>query len=379
MAATSFDAVEETSAHRMMRVLAGAYLASFIALLGVLGGVAYFGRASDGDPVARIPMALHRHHAAVPAPKAAPVPATQPAAAPQTTPAAPPTQPGAATVVPPAIVPPMVTRPVVAGRNLVADPGLIEETPQGPLPRIAADGRTPMSAYAPPTPAGKGPRIAILISGLGISAKATAAAIQGLPPAVTLAFAPYESDVQRWVSEARRQGHEVLLEVPMEPFDFPDSDPGPHTLRAGVGEEANADRLTWALTRFTGYVGITNLLGGRLMADQDSLEPVMTFVARRGLLFFDSGPQNRSVGPDVARQIQAPYVQSVQTLDTIQTAMEIDARLSELEKLARTNGSAAGTGFLYPVTIERVAAWAKGLSGRGFVLVPASAIVSPAK
>jgi polysaccharide deacetylase 2 family uncharacterized protein YibQ len=277
------------------------------------------------------------------------------------------------------IVPANVTRPVLAGRNLVADPALIEQTAQGPLPRIAADGRMPMTAYAPPVLPTRNPRIAIVVSGLGISARATAAAIQGLPPGVTLAFAPYENDVQRWVAEARRTGHEVLLEVPMEPVDFPDSDPGPHTLRAAAGEETNTDRLTWSLTRFTGYAGITNLLGGRMLADTDSLEPVMIYVARRGLLFFDSGPAARSVAPDIARRINAPYVQSAVTLDTIQTGMEIDARLSQLEQLARTNGTAAGTSFVLPVIIERISNWAKGLEGRGFVLVPASAIVSPSK
>jgi uncharacterized protein len=171
----------------------------------------------------------------------------------------------------------------------------------------------------------------------------------------------------------------VLLEVPMEPYDFPDSDPGPHTLRAAVGEETNTERLTWSLTRFTGYAGITNFLGGRFLADADSLEPVMTYVARRGLLFFDSSTQGKSVAPDVAKRINAPYVQSTVALDTIQTGMEIDARLSQLEQLARTNGSAAGTASASPVTIERIANWAKGLQGRGFVLVPASAIVAPQK
>ena len=176
-----------------------------------------------------------------------------------------------------------------------------------------------------------------------------------------------------------RQGHEVLLELPMEPYDFPDSDPGPHTLRAGVGEESNTQRLTWSLTRFTGYAGVTNLLGGRFLGDPDSLEPVMTFLARRGLFFFDSGPATRSAAPDVAQRLDAPYVQSSTTVDTIQTAMEIDQRLSDLETRARLNGSASGVGFLYPVTIERVSEWAKGLPGRGFVLVPASAIVPHTK
>jgi uncharacterized protein len=165
----------------------------------------------------------------------------------------------------------------------------------------------------------------------------------------------------------------------MEPFDFPDSDPGPHTLRASVGEESNNERLVWSLTRFTGYAGITNFLGGRFLADADSLEPVMTFVARRGLLFFDSSPQGKTVAPDVAKRINAPYVQSALALDSIQTGMEVDARLSELEQLARTNGSASGTASASPIVIERIANWAKGLQGRGFVLVPASAIVAPSK
>jgi hypothetical protein len=104
----------------------------------------------------------------------------------------------------------------------------------------------------------------------------------------------------------------------------------------------------------------------------------MTFLQRRGLMFFDSGPAQRSAAPDVAKNLGAPYAQAASSIDVIQTGMEIDQRLSDLESRARTNGSAAGSGFLYPVTIDRVANWAKGLQGRGFVLVPASAIVSGA-
>jgi polysaccharide deacetylase 2 family uncharacterized protein YibQ len=280
---------------------------------------------------------------------------------------------------PPQIVPARIEKPVYAGRVLVADPALIQSTDAGPLPRIADDGRTPMAAYAGTTPKGKGPRIAIVISGLGISAKATAAAIAALPPGVTLAFAPYADDVQRWVSEARRQGHEVLLEVPMEPYDFPDSDPGPHTLRVTSGEDANLQRLTWSLTRFTGYAGITNLLGSRFLANADALSPVLTFLVRRGLLFFDAGQAARSVSANVAGQTKTAYAQGTVTLDSIQTAMEIDRRLSELESQARQHGAAVGTGFVYPVTVDRVANWAKALQGRGFQLVPVSAIATAAQ
>lgn len=274
---------------------------------------------------------------------------------------------------------PTITTPIYAGKALVADPSLIENTPDGPLPRIADDGTKPMRAYAPVYESGGHPRIALVVSGLGISAAATEKAIRGLPAAVTLAFAPYAADVQRWAGEARKAGHEVLLEVPMEPYDFPDSDPGPHTLRSGVGEDANTARLVWALTRFSGYAGVTNLLGDRFLSDPNALEPMLTYLSRRGLLFYDNGSASRSAAPDVANRIGTAFAQADTTVDKIQTAFEIDRRLSSLEDVARSRGSASGAGFIYPVTIERIGHWSEGLSGRGFVLVPASAIVSESK
>jgi polysaccharide deacetylase 2 family uncharacterized protein YibQ len=360
-------------------------LLAWVLLFAILGAatasIALFGKASDGDPSVAFTLSPLRT-----APHAKPVRHEAAdtiliGAGPQPTAAMPQAAaPGAQTALPPNTpVPVNVSKAIYAGAALIADPDLIENTPNGPVPRIADNGRSPMTAYAPPVPNVVGPKIAIVVSGLGISAKATAAAIATLPPGVTLAFAPYAQDVQRWVSEARKRGHEVLLEVPMEPYDFPDSDPGPHTLRAGTGEDSNIDRLTWSLTRFTGYAGVTNLLGDRFMADPASLEPVMTFLARRGLVFFDSGSATRSAAPDVAKQTGAPFVESATTIDAIQTGMEIDQRLSELETRARLNGFAAGSAFLYPITIERLAAWAQGLSSRGFVLVPASAIVQPSK
>jgi polysaccharide deacetylase 2 family uncharacterized protein YibQ len=378
MAATGLTQ-DETGARGSSRALLLAWLLLIAALAAAAGWTALFGNRADSEPHFAFDVTPPVKHVAQAKPSAKPGNVNMIAAGPQPTAPLPQEPSGAAVKLPPSLVPANIAKPIYAGAALIADPDLIEATPSGPLPRIADNGRSPMSAYAPPSPNVQGPKIAIVVTGLGISAKATSAAIANLPPAVTLAFVPYTDDVQRWVSEARKRGHEVLLEVPMEPYDFPDSDPGPHTLRAGNGEDSNVDRLTWSLTRFTGYAGVTNLLGGRFMADPNALEPVMTFLARRGLLFFDGGPAGRSAGPDVAKRTGAPYVQSAANIDAIQTRMEIDQRLSELEARARLNGSAAGTAFIYPVTIERLAVWAQGLSGRGFVLVPASAIVPASK
>jgi uncharacterized protein len=289
----------------------------------------------------------------------------------------PPSAPSGATTASPS-APPVVLPPLKGGLA-VANPALLEKTPQGYMPRISDAGLWPMQAYAGTQPPAGRPRIAIVITGLGLSASQTKAAIELLPPGVTLAFVPYFNDIQNWVSLARQKGHEVLLQVPMEPYDFPDSDPGEHTLRTAFGEEANTKRLSWALTRFTGYVGITNWQGARFLSEPGPVEPMMTFLMRRGLLFYDNGTATRSVAPMVAERLGAPFAQATNTIDSIQAAMEIDHRLGDLENEARTKGKAVGTGFRYPVTIERVTLWARGLPGRGFVLAPISAIVATGK
>ncbi|MEI9929704.1 MAG: divergent polysaccharide deacetylase family protein [Rhizomicrobium sp.] len=210
------DSTMDADARRGPNPLALAYLAFFGVL--ALGAVAvtFLGDPHAGESIIGID---------VPQPASRAISAQ----APTQKPAAPISDQGQ--TLPPA--PQAVTQQIFAGRALIADPALIENTAQGPLPKIADNGAMPMRAYAPPVTGEGHPRIAIVIGGLGISARQTDAALKGLPQGVTLGFLPYAADAQRAVSDARAQGHEVLLEVPMEPFDYPDSDPGPHTLRAG--------------------------------------------------------------------------------------------------------------------------------------------------
>ena len=351
----------DAGARRGPQPLALAFLALFVLLIAGALGIAFLGDPRAAEPLVSVDLPrgwLGGHVAPRPVRKAAaPVSPDQVSEAP----------------------PIKVTQQMFAGRALIADPSLVENTAMGPLPKIADSGTTPMHAYAPPAPSDGRPHIAIVIGGLGVSAKQTEAALAGLPAGVTLAFAPYAADVQHWTSLARAQGHEVLLEVPMEPFDYPDSDPGPHTLRAGGSENANIERLAWALTRITGYAGITNLQGSRFLSDTNSLEPVLTYLARRGLMFFDDGSADHPAASDVALRVGVPFVQANSKIDSIPAATEIDQRLSALETDARSHGSAGGSGQIYPVTIDRVRNWAQGLAGRGFVLVPASAIVAASK
>ena len=122
------------------------------------------------------------------------------------------------------------------------DPRLLEKSRYGMIP-VVADGLKPFTVYAAEADrakAAKMPVVAIVVGGLGVGAAKTTDAIMKLPPAVTLAFTPYGSDPGKLAERARAQRHEILLQVPMEPFDYPDNDPGPQTLLtdAGAGAES---------------------------------------------------------------------------------------------------------------------------------------------
>jgi uncharacterized protein len=270
-----------------------------------------------------------------------------------------------------------LVEPRSLGGHLIADPALVEDSQFGPLPVISADGRAPMTAYARAFDTkDKRPRIAIIVSGLNVSANNTKLALARLPAPVTLGFVPFAFDTQASVDLAREAGHEVLLQVPMEPFDFPESDPGAHALMVAASGDENIRRLNWSLSRFTGYVGITNLLGARFMSEQAPLDPILKETARRGLIFVDNGASKSSLALTAARHEGSSFGTGTLILDDVQTKDGVDKKLVELEAEAKRNRFAIGVGSAFPVTIARITEWAESAESRGFVLVPISALAA---
>ncbi|MEO8668764.1 MAG: divergent polysaccharide deacetylase family protein [Bauldia sp.] len=254
---------------------------------------------------------------------------------------------------------------------------LIEEGPYGPLPRIGASGERPMQAYARPLDPGAAAgtiRIAIVVGGIGLGDSGTEAAIRDLPGAVTLAFAPYGENLAAAVGKARGAGHEILLQVPLEPYGYPRNDPGPHTLTVAAKTGQNLDRLHWLMSRITTYVGVVNYLGARFTSEAEKLEPVLDEVGRRGLLYLDDGSSGASRADKLAADI-VPFARADVILDAESEAGPIDARLKQLEAIARERGYAIGFATAFPVSIGRIAAYAKSAADRGIVLVPITALV----
>ncbi|WP_156381206.1 divergent polysaccharide deacetylase family protein [Aminobacter sp. DSM 101952] len=274
----------------------------------------------------------------------------------------------------------VIRDPSAVGQNPriahLPDRALIEDSATGPLPIRAADGRRAFDVYAGAWSGARGARVAIVIGGLGLSQTGTQQAIGKLPPEVTLGFAPQGNSLGRWMQTARREGHEIVMQVPLEPFDFPNVNPGRNTLTVDASADENLKNLRWTLSRTTNYTAVMSYMGARFSTSPEAMGLLMAELGKRGIGYVDDGSSARSLAPEQALKNGVPFAAGDAVIDAVQDRGAILSKLDELERTARAKGFAIGTGNAFDVTVDAVASWASEARKRGIEIVPISAVAS---
>ena len=256
------------------------------------------------------------------------------------------------------------------------DKKLSETVGGGVIPKISDDGTQPWKFYAKPfsgevTLA----RVAIIIKGLGFSKAATVAAINHTPSSVTLAFDPYAKGVGNWVGLARSAGHETLISLPMEPLNFPASDPGPFALQTNLSSSENINRLHFLLSVSMGNVGLIKMMGSNFVASEQALMPILKEIKNRGLLMIDDGSTKNSQIIRIGSNIELPQARGDIFIDEDPSRGGVANGLAELEKIAKKNKRAVGIAHALPNTISLIMSWTKTLGRKKIALAPISAVV----
>lgn len=251
-------------------------------------------------------------------------------------------------------------------------PGMVEETPEGKLPIISEDGKIPMKYYARRSSSPDNmPTVALVIGGLGLTKTSGDEALK-LPGEVTFSIIPFTAKVGEWVEILRGAGHEILLNVAMQPAAYPADDPGPNALLTELPPEEIVKRLDWHLMRASGYIGISSDPEEVFTSSPKALTPVLESVSKRGLLFFYDKLEGKESFAELAKAMKVKALVPDAMLDEMLTEEAIRSKLDGLEKVARARGFAIGTGNAYPITVKTILAWKEGLRERGIALVPLS-------
>ena len=252
--------------------------------------------------------------------------------------------------------------------------GLTKMSSYGRVPAIGPTGMTPVDAYKRPYAATSGKRpVSVIIGGLGVNRGLTTQAITELPGEITLAFAAHSPGLQNWINQARATGHEVLIELPMESASFNPAEPGAdRALMASRNSAANMRNLDWLMSRGQGYFGVTNYNGDVFLTRADIAAPVLDKLSQSGLSFISDGSVSAPSLAALSSSAKLPYAAGYTLIDPQQDTAIIQSELTRLAAQAKNSGGIIGVGFAYPETIAAVSNWARGLSGQGLELAPAS-------
>ncbi|MGE4062214.1 MAG: divergent polysaccharide deacetylase family protein [Rhodospirillaceae bacterium] len=259
---------------------------------------------------------------------------------------------------------------VAGGRPRLVDPPLPPTdrvAVSAPPPRFAALRDVKKGAVVPPPATAS--KIAVVVRGLGLSQSATEAAITKLPPAVTLAFSPYARNLKGWVERAKAQGHEVLIEVPLESKDFPAQDPGPLGLLTTLEIKDNTERLDAIFKASSGAIGVFDAQGTKFRESNEHIAPLFAKLKEQNLFYVQGSPGIR-VG-----EASVPTAVADVVIDERPFRAAIDARLDYAERLARYQGSAVAALNAKPVSFERLVLWMEQAQKKGIALAPISAVL----
>lgn len=223
------------------------------------------------------------------------------------------------------------------------------------------------------------PKIVVVLSGLGLS-RTTTEGVFTLPAEVTLSFSPYANAVDEWSSRAKELGYEVMMDLPLEPNDYPTNDAGPYALLSESEDAANLTQLSEVLD-----LPKQPLFGGVAAVDEKftfteaKILPVLQELKKRKLLLlYNNRPRNYFL-PQLAKQKDFPIIAYDLVIDAELSEEAIRAVFAKAKEEATKKGFAILLGRPYPITVERLHAWLKTFRDEGLVLVPLSRIAGPQK
>jgi hypothetical protein len=221
--------------------------------------------------------------------------------------------------------------------------------------------------------AGKEPRAAILIDDLGQDLEAARRFLAlELPLGFSvLPFLPHSKEVAR---EAAARGREVILHLPLEPWDGEHKKAGPGALFLVQGESEWRRRFREALDAVPGSVGVSSHMGSRFTEREDAMEVVLRELRGRGLFFVDSLTSPRSVGHRAARRLGVRSARRTVFLDHERREEAVAVQIERLIEGARRWGRAVGIGHPRPETLHALRRAIPRLRAAGVRIVPPSEV-----
>ncbi|MBS0186276.1 MAG: divergent polysaccharide deacetylase family protein [Proteobacteria bacterium] len=217
-------------------------------------------------------------------------------------------------------------------------------------------------------------KLALVFVSVGGEEKTLLKALKIFPKQVSFSFSPFIPNVSEWIMTVHQQGHDVLLDVPLESLEYPQLNEGSYTLLKGALEEENLSKLAFILEKGKNEIaGIYGFMGSRICRSKKDMYPILKMLKKKGYLFLESKTPHSCV-KSLAHLLNLPYYESTQVLPYDVSDEEFKKGLQDLEKEALKDSSVIGIGHLEEASLDILKTWMDGLSERGINLVSISTL-----
>lgn len=219
------------------------------------------------------------------------------------------------------------------------------------------------------------PRVIIVFSGLGLSRTTTENAFS-LPAEIALSFSPYSANLSEWTASARELGFELLMDAPLEPTNYPKSDPGPYGILIQEEDKNNIEQLNKVLNLSEEkFVGVVAPLEEQFTFSEEKVLPILEELKNKGLVFvYTNKPRNYFL-PQTAKNNNLKLVTYDVLLDEELSHDGIEDSIKKAERIASEKGLAIILARPYPITVKHLHEWLRSFQEKGLLLVPLSEIL----
>ncbi len=220
-------------------------------------------------------------------------------------------------------------------------------------------------------------RMALIIDDYGADPGASAG-FRGLPGTFTAAVRSNLDGAGRVADEARKAGMEVILDLPLEPKNYPTRSPGDDAILVDLSGREIRKRLGQALDRVGPVPGVKTFMGSLAVEDRDVMRPVLEELQKRGLFFVDATLSLYSTVPELAHEIGVPLYEVTSQSEVDEgrrDAGSIGIRFDDLVDTCRRRGYAIGIIHAREGTLTVLRERLPGLAREGIVVLPLSQVM----
>ncbi|EOX4855381.1 TPA: divergent polysaccharide deacetylase family protein [Haemophilus influenzae] len=184
-------------------------------------------------------------------------------------------------------------------------------------------------------------KLAIVIDDVGYHSKEDAA-IFAMPREISVAIIPAAPYARARNQEAKSQGRDILIHMPMQPVSAVKIEDG--GLHLGMSEAQVNDRVNTAKNIVRDAIGMNNHMGSAATADPQLMTYLMTALQEKHLFFLDSRTIGKSVAGKIAKEQGVRSLDRHIFLDDSNEFADVQRQFKAAIHYARKHGSAIAIG-----------------------------------